>query len=246
MRHRSYLPTTDAGLLAWAGNFAREIGADPAAVGLKAGEAAEYAGRHVAYAAALARATAPETRGGAAVLAKNTLKAELTAASRALARRVGAWRGPTGEGIGDEKRLALGLLVRRALTRVPAPSTRPVLRVVGVQGRRIELTLRDEALTVAQGRPRGVSGATLMYRVGAAASARLEEWCYAGPATRRRVWVTVRGDAQPGAPVWVTGWWENPRGQRGPSAMPVRAWLDGKALWLGSGGLAREMRRSAA
>ena len=67
----SFLPSTDAGLLAWSLNFKTLVVATPTAFGLTTTQATAYGALHDAYATALVASGDPSTRTSPAVATKN-------------------------------------------------------------------------------------------------------------------------------------------------------------------------------
>ncbi|MEM6505836.1 MAG: hypothetical protein AAF711_10255, partial [Planctomycetota bacterium] len=140
MRHKSYLPTTDSGMLNWSSAFASTAAAlpDPAVIGLTAQQVSDYQALQSDYATKYAAAVEPATRGGASILAKNKAKKALTAESRQLAMAV-----TNHPGITDQQRYDLGLTVRDTEpTPAAVPATVPEVTVRSVEGRLFNLQLK--------------------------------------------------------------------------------------------------------
>ena len=113
MASTSFLPNTDAALLAWSLNFSTLITATPTAYGLVAGQATAYAALHTAYGTALA-ACDPAIRTRGAVQTKNTARTNLKNSARSLAKIVEGT--PT---VTNAQKVTLGLNVRSLPSPIP-------------------------------------------------------------------------------------------------------------------------------
>ncbi len=87
MANMSFLPNTDAALLAWSLNFNTLITATPTAFGLTAALATAYGTLHAAYATALA-ACDPAVRNKSAVWTENAARLAVKNDARSLAKLV--------------------------------------------------------------------------------------------------------------------------------------------------------------
>jgi len=210
-----FLSLSDAGLLAWTVNFNTLINADPTAYGLTVEQAAEYATLSDAYASAYQTAVDPGTRTRGKVQAKNTAKAALKDRARLLAKVIEGQVGVT-----DEQKIDLGLNVRKAPAPIPPPETAPDIDIVSVSGRRVKIRLHN-ADNTKRAKPAGVAGASVFSFVGEAPPSDTAAWKFEGNTTRTVVDVDIDPSAQPGAKVWFTAFWFNPRAQSGPAANPV-------------------------
>jgi hypothetical protein len=220
-----YIPASDAGKLAFCGNFSAIVSVDYAALGVDAATAALLASRQAAYAAALALASDPATRGGATVRGKDQSRRELLALVRDVARMV-----RNNVNVSDARRFALGLTPRRGATAaaaIPAPDAAPFVHVASVSGRTVRLRLRDSASSSRRGRPPRVASASLFTHVGPTPPASLAGWAFAGNTAGVRPDVTFPADVPPGSSVWVAARWNNARLLAGPMSAPANAYLSG-------------------
>jgi len=220
----SFLPSTDAGLLAWSLNFKTLITATPTVYGLTAPQATAYGTLHDAYNTALV-ACEPSTRTRPAVATKNTARTNLKANARLLAKLVQA--APL---VTDAQRLALGLNVRQAPAPVPAPSSAPNLDVVSVSAWTVSIKLHDASSGKKRGRPPGVSGAAIFSYVGATPPTALNDWHFEGNTGKTTIDAAFSNTLAPGAKVWLTAFWFNNRKQSGPACTPVGANLPGGSV----------------
>jgi hypothetical protein len=211
----SFLPDTDAGLLAWSLNFSTLITTQPTNYGLTATDASASAALHASYADALA-ACDPGVRNKTQVAAKNTARTALKNSARLLAKRVEGTATVT-----DAQKIELGLNVRAMPTPIPPPAFAPALDIVSVSGRTVRIRLHDLTDAARRGKPAGVAGATVFSYVGATAPAELSDWKFEGNTTRTTVDVLFPETVAPGAVVWLTAFWRNERDQAGPSCPPV-------------------------
>jgi hypothetical protein len=225
---RNFLPWTDAGLLTWAGHLSQKVSDDPAAYGLSADAAADLAAKQAAYAAAYAAAVNPATRGLSTVFAKSTAKSELSAYCRVVARQIQGTSTVT-----DQQRVNLGLPVRsRSATPIPRPADAPTVVLGPAVGRTLRVRLFDAANPTRRGRPVAVDGAAVFTHVGPTSPPELSDWTRGPMTTKTTLDLTFGPDVVPGAVVWVTAYWFNPRKQNGPTSRAVSAHLPGGAVSL--------------
>lgn len=223
----SYLPLTDSGLLNWSRNFQAELSllADPTTIGLTAANVTDYAAAQADYETKYSAANAPKSRGGAAVLAKNESKDALVALSRSFAMTITNFQGVT-----DEQRYDFGLTVRDSdPSPVPVPSLSPEIDLKPPVVRSVEVRLHNEASLERRGKPTGVRGALVFSYVGATppAAADTHLWKFELNTTRTTLELEFPSTVAPGATVWVTACWYNPRGESGPATPPVYTILPG-------------------
>lgn len=211
-----FIPRRDLGFLHWSRNLSTRINATPEAFGLSPAQAGAYGDLHSAYASALRTATDPSTRTSPAVQMKNDTRRAAEREARRLARLIQAT-----PGVSDTQRSDLGLTVRDAdPSPIPRPADRPALHVNLRYGATVRVRIRDAGST-RRGKPDGVAGASVFSHIGAFPPPSLSEWMYEGNTTRPEMDITFPPDTAPGAKVWLTAYWYNPRAQRGPAAMPV-------------------------
>lgn len=226
---KDFIPTNDAGLLAWSANFSGRISGAAGSVGLTPAQAAGYAGLHAAYAGAMAVVADPGNRTRGAVAAKDAARGALKGAARELARIVNAFPAIT-----NAQRADLGLTVRSGrYTTVPRPAEAPVMEVVAAKGqggrggRVLKVKLRAPH-AASSGKPAGVAGASVFSFVGAAPPADVPAaWTFQGSTTRATLDVRLAPTVPAGARVWLTAFWFNPRRLRGPASTPVSAYVAG-------------------
>lgn len=211
----SFLPSKDAEFLAWSVNFNQLINAAPTAYGLTVEQAAAYTALHDVYAAAYQTAVDPITRTKGKVEAKNTAKADLSERARLLAKIVEGQATVT-----NEQKIDLGINVRKSPSPIPAPDASPDIDIVSVTGRSVKIRLHNSDNTK-RGKPAGVAGASVFSFIGEVPPSDTAAWKFEGNTTRTVVDVVFDPATQPGAKVWLTAFWFNPRAQSGPAANPV-------------------------
>lgn len=154
MASSSYIPSKDSLARNWFVNFATLITATPAAYGLVAADAVAITAKSNAFDAALTLALDPSTRTAETVQAKNTARIEAESLCREYAQRIQAEPAVT-----DAQRVALGLTVRAAgPTPIPAPTSRPVLGLDGLQPGSVLLRYTDLENPAGKSKPYGVVG----------------------------------------------------------------------------------------
>jgi hypothetical protein len=220
-----YIPSTDADLLAFSSQFSTKITATPVPLGVTAAIATQLATYQSAYATALAASTNPQTRGPSTVFAKNQARVNLVAYCRHVAGQVQGTMSVTAQQKQD-----LGLTVRDVEpSPIPPPANAPGIMIKSTIGNTIRIKLIDTQNPTRRGRPDGVDGASVFSFVGEEAPTTEAGWKFEGNTSRTVVDITFPNTVAPGAKVWVTAFWFNPRALSGPACMPVGANLPGGA-----------------
>jgi hypothetical protein len=173
----------------------------------------------------LAAATNPPTRGGSTILAKDLARADLEPYCRQLARAIQGTLTVT-----DQQRFDLGLTVRDTdPSPIPPPALEPEIDIVAVSGNTVKLRLHEKGNPARRGKPAGVDGAALFSFVGASAPTDEAAWKFEGNTPRTVINITFPPGTAPGARVWFTAFWFNPRKQGGPPATAVGTNIPGNA-----------------
>ena len=220
---KDFIPSTDAGKLAWSSNYSTLVSAGPIPLGLTAGIATLLATKQALFASTMAAAIDPSTRGKATVFAKDAARKDLIAYCRLTARTISGNMNVT-----NATKLALGLTVPQAVIGpIPVPATAPDIDVVSVIGRTVKLRLHDAASATKRGKPRGVAGASIFSFVGAAAPTDASAWKFEGNVTRPTAEILFPDTVASGAPVWFTAFWYNPRAIKGPGCAVVGTNIQG-------------------
>ncbi|HZZ42400.1 MAG TPA: hypothetical protein VFE58_05650 [Tepidisphaeraceae bacterium] len=215
----SWLPLKDADLLPFMQNMSGKITATPATYGLLPADATALAGYLTTFSTNLAVATAPATRTAVSVAAKDISKAVLVADARIIAKKVQA-----NPAVTPDQKIALGLPVHKDTpTPIPAPSTKPMLNIVGNGGRTVKILIKDETTPTKKAKPPGYEGSavyTYVPTAGEEPPADLTEWRFEGLATRGDFEIDYRpGDV--GKTAYILANWLNPRGEAGPNCEPL-------------------------
>jgi hypothetical protein len=211
------IPKKDSGLAAWSTNFKTRTTLVPADFDMVAADCTAYAAVHDPYIAALAAVNTVGARSKALVVEKDTKKRELLRLAREFYAKI-----QSSLTVSDANKTLVNIVVRNPEpTPVPVPATEPVLAVKSVNGRTVTITMRDAANAERRGKPPGVSGAAVFSHVGPTAPAAIEAWKFEGNTGRTTVDVVFPASVAPGAQVWLTAFWFNPRKQSGPACTPV-------------------------
>jgi hypothetical protein len=225
MATTDFLPSREAELVTWSLNFKTRITAAPLPIGLSVIQATAYGALHDSFVTAYNAATNDGTNSRSATVAKNAAKKLLIANARLLAGIVQRFPGTT-----DTQRSELGLTVKDVEpTPIPPPANAPALEIVSTIGNTVRIRLKDIANPSRRGRPPGVDGAAIFSFVGAVAPTEESDWTFQGNTPRTSVNVTFPGATPPGAKVWFTAFWFNPRKQSGPAATALGINLPGGA-----------------
>lgn len=208
---RDYIPAKDADLDAFGVNFHTLIAATPATYGLVAADATALAPFVTAYTAALATATDPSTRTQPTVAAKDTARVALVDQLRFLANKV-----QSASGVSDEAKADLGLTIRdTGPTPIPAPTTYPILAVVGATPLAHGLRYSDSATPAARKKPFGAVSMELRRSVGTVAATDPSAMDFLANVSRNPVSSDFVG-ADAGKVASYAGRWINAKGQAGP------------------------------
>jgi hypothetical protein len=172
---------------------------------------------------AYALANADATRSPSTIIAKDTCKRAVIANTRQLAGIIQKFPGTT-----DEMRSDLGLNIRAAGAIIPPPPNPPVIEVVERDGTTVRLRIHD-GTSERRGRPYGVQGTRVYSHVGPTAPD-IDGWHLEGQITRPFVDCVFPADTAPGAVVWFTACYYNPRGETGPACAPISTFIAGGSL----------------
>lgn len=227
MASSDFLPDRQTELRAWSQNFSQKISDSPAAYGLTAQQAADYAALNDAYAQALQVAMRSSTRTTPAITAKKDAMKALKAKARELARIIRA-----NPAVTSFQRASLRLSLYKPDDRSPRvarPQDSPEVILSNADGFSVKVHLRERD-GYHRRKPHGVQGAAIFTAVGTAPPASLRDWQFHGMTTRTKLRITFSGKESPGSRIWITAQWINPRLQRGPASRPVCTNLPGGML----------------
>jgi len=212
----SFLPTTEAGLLNFSQNFDEQINETPEAFGLTLALAAAYSTLYTNYATTYANANHPTTRTPASIAAKNDAKEALIENTRQLALIVQGTPGVT-----NEQRVALGLTVRdTSPTRIPRPSSMPVIEFESVNGNRVYIRVHDNE-SPGRAKPEGVTGVYTYTYVGENPPTQIGAWKFEGSTSKTELFIDFPASVEPGTKVWVTAAWANAKFEAGEATPAV-------------------------
>ncbi len=210
-----FIPRPDVKFLDWSRSFSARINATPEDFGLSVEQAVAYSVLHSAFDVAYRAVRQPSTRTSLTVLAKKEARRAAEREARRLARLIHATPGIT-----NTQRHKLGLTVRDGEpSPIPRPADPPRLFVKLLRGATVRIRLRGVD-SLRRGKPAGVAGASVFSHVGERPPDSLSKWTYEGDTTRPQMDVTLPPSTAPGATVWLTAYWYNPRAQRGPACVP--------------------------
>ena len=212
-----FLPRREADFLTWSQTLRDCLLAAPGDYEVPLEWAAAYAQAHNAYAEAFARASSNDTGSTSSVIHKNDCLKAVRSEARRICGHVRAR-----PGVSDALKVGLGLkLNRRPGPRIARPARAPLVQILSIRGRIVRFQLVDPASPSRRGKPRGVAAARLLYSPDEAPPASSGDWKVATDVSRPRFDYTFPVDLAPGARVWLTACWSNPRMETGPLAAPV-------------------------
>lgn len=221
----SYLPSREADLVTWSNNFDALITASAPTYGLTVAQASDYRGLHNAFVSAYQIANDNSTRTPSSVTTKNDAKEALVNGEHGIRQLVGIVQNYPGTT--NTLRQDLQITVPDTEpTPVPPPSSPPIVEVKDVYGREVTLRLQDSTTSSGRAKPSGVSGATILSYVGDDPPVDPADWKFEGNTTRTTYSIEFPITVAPGAKVWLTAFWFNPRQQSGPAATPIYTYIE--------------------
>ncbi|HEV2294952.1 MAG TPA: hypothetical protein VGR35_13950 [Tepidisphaeraceae bacterium] len=222
---RDYIPSSDAGKLAFGNNMVDLITPDPVVWGLTAAILATLSGRVSDYGTKLAAATEPATKSRSNTYAKNQARTLMVQYIRDVI--VPAIQGTAT--VTDQMKYDMGLTVRGANPPTPinAPTEAPMFEVLWVKNRLIGVKLHAVDST-RRGRPDGVQGCSVcMYAGPLPLPTDVTAWTTIGESTRTGFEVELPASIAPGTQVYLVAFWKSPRLMSGPPSAPVSVYIGG-------------------
>ena len=218
-----WISRQDAVLVQQAQDFSTYVSANAAALGLLPIDATGLAADVLALKSANDLAESPSTRTEITIGLRDTSRGVVISRMRGLGRRIQANPSTT-----NAQRQALGLRVRQQPGVIPAPSTKPVLTATQVVDRTVSVRMADSATPTKRSKAAGALGAEIFAYEGDVPPSDLSGWVSQGVATRAKFDVVVTAaSAAAGKKVWITARWFSRRGEVGPLATPICAFVGG-------------------
>lgn len=153
-----YIPTKDADLDLWAGNFATLITAGPGTYGLLTSDAVTIQAAVDAWHAAYLLVTSPTTKTAQTVSDKNTQKTTMLGIVRPYAQQIS-----NNPGVSSANKIALGLNPKTSLpSPITPPASNPVLSILSQNTGIVNFTYRDSLTSpTSKAKPYGVKSCQL-------------------------------------------------------------------------------------
>lgn len=209
-----YFRMSDANLIIWSNSFSQHLTATPAAFFVTPAQATAYAALNTAFSDALAVWRDQSTKTPVASTNKKVARDNLLAMAKYLVNSINSNPATT-----DAQRDELGIKARKRPSPIPAPSTSPIVDVIGVSGRTVTLGLHATQAGK-RGKPSGVKGASVFTFVGAVAPTDPAAWKFEGLITKTKFDLSFDGTTS-ATTVFVTANWFNERGETGVACDPV-------------------------
>lgn len=207
----SYLPSAEAVLAEWALNFATKLTAAPATYGVTAPEALVMKTAYDEFETAYAAAINPATRTRSAIEAKNIKKAAMIGEIRPLAMQI-----KLNDAVANADKLDLGLtLSDGTITSIAAPSTQPIIMIVGATAQQQALRVVDSATPQSRAKPAGTTGLQLFGKAATSGPVSLDDCKFVGFITKQPFVVNWQA-ADVGKTAFYYGRWQNAKGEVGP------------------------------
>lgn len=207
----SYLPASESLLQEWANNFASKLTAAPATYGITAPEALVMQTAYDEFIAAYAIAIDPATRTKSAIETKNIKKSAMIGEIRPLAMQI-----KLNDSVSNADKLDLGLtLSDGTITPIPAPSTQPIIMIVGATPQQQALRVVDSATPQSRAKPAGATGLQLFGKAATSGPVSPDDCKFIGFITRQPFVVNwAAGDV--GKTAYYYARWQNAKGEVGP------------------------------
>ncbi len=219
-----YIPRSDAEFDSWQANFQAYVNANLAGLGLTETDpdvlamntlATDWSTKYAAHIAAQAAAQS-------ATQAKDASRQAYERTLRRLAQRL-----QQSPAVDDTERAALGITIPdREPTRVPVPTTRPILRADTSQRLQITIAFTDETTPRRTSKPAGVIGCEIWVKIGGDPPADLSE-CQFLALDTNSPYVAVFSGREANQTAHFIGRWVNRRGEAGPLSETVSATIPG-------------------
>jgi hypothetical protein len=211
-----YLPGTDEGALTWMQNFSSGITANPALYQLMAADATTISSAVTAFATALAVSSNPATRTPVTVATKDDAKTSAEQVCRQYAQMI-----KLNAGISDPDKIAIGVPpVNTTRSPIPAPSSSPLLDVIGATPGQHTLRFADSGSPDSRKKPFGAMNLQLFRVVGTAPANTPDDADFVGAITKNPVEVGF-DFSEAGKTATYFARWANRRGEVGPWSAPV-------------------------
>jgi hypothetical protein len=218
---RNFYYGKQADIVAGSANFASLISTGFASYGLTSAQATSFGTVNTALQASYTAAITPETRTPVSIEQKNLDIRTMRTMAINLAKIIYAT--PT---VNDAQLVALGLLPRTVPTPIPPAMNPPVLEVISVSGRMVNVRIHQSTTESAR-KPFGSAGAQVFSFVGPDAPTDPTQYHYEGLATRRKFSVVFPNSVPTGATAWLAAAWLSQRGQSGIACNPVQVTVQG-------------------
>jgi hypothetical protein len=219
---RNFYFGADATMASGSALFSALINADAAAFGLTTAQALLYGEIDAALQSAYQTAMTPLTRTPVAVAEKNALVKSMQRSAKNLSDIIRAKPAVT-----DAQLISLGLLPRPRRTRRNAPDNPPMVRVVSVIGRVVNIRVCDKDSSSGRSKALGARGAEIFSYVGEESPTDPRAYHFECFASRTTAQVTFPNSVPSGATVWVSARWVSARGETSMASTPISFTLQG-------------------
>lgn len=213
---QSYIPSRDPAFDTWADNFQTQIAASPATFGLAVPDAVAITAAFDLWHAAFVLAITPATRTKPSVAAKDAQRAASTVTFRTYAQQIRANPGVTNE----DKALLLITIPDTGRTPIPAPSTQPLLTLVGATPLTHTLRFADANSPDKRAKPFGALQLEVWRTIGVAPVTDPATSDYFGAATKQP-FASTFAPADIGKYATYFGRWVTRTGLVGPWSTPI-------------------------
>ena len=222
------IPVKDPLLVAWGANFDQKVNLSPERYQLSLAQALAFRAAYGPYRAAQQAVGAAAAAGAQTQMLTGTrdaAKSALLRVGRALYALV-----QDAIAVDPADKDDVGVVVKKTNpSRIPPPAEAPSISVVATFANTVTLRMFDAVNPSRRGRPRETAGALIFSFVGAQPPPDGAAWKFEFATQATKLDVTFPGDVPPGARVWFTARWLNPRLEAGPAAAPVAIHIPGGA-----------------
>ncbi|MCI0360522.1 MAG: hypothetical protein L0211_18755 [Planctomycetaceae bacterium] len=217
-----YIPRTDANFDAWQTSFVAVVNGNLAGYGLVAGDMTPVTTAQTAWNSGFSAQQTAQAAAEAATQTKDANRETLTAAIRALVRKIQAT-----PSVSDTDKAAAGITVPDT-TPTPSgpPATAPVGKVDTSQRLQHTIHFSDSATPTSKAKPAGVRGCEIWMKVGTPPPTSASDLAFVTLDTRTPHVIAFDGaDANKTITYWLR--WVSTRGETGPWSAAVSATVSG-------------------
>lgn len=215
------VPKLDAPLAEFSTNFLARGSSAPQDFHLTVEQMDQYAILHEAFMSSYYACKAEGARCKSLCAAKDENKRRLQKYARSLYRIVQVW-----PDVSIANKVLMGVVIAKSPSPIPKPQRAPILSVISVVGRQVQVQLADASAPTTRRRPIEAYGAIIVTFAGDnPPSPGDPRWSRCRQTGRTRLLIEFPTTVAPGTPCLIAARWYNRKGQYSPWSEPVMTYL---------------------